>query len=186
MGKVHTDDAHIIALQTGIFVTRSVRRLAPPDNWNADMVKKLDKPPWEYGHTNVGARMVPNSRVKKVESPQISREQILPDAAPLSALLPSIPEVVDEGVLDDEAGTESSSSASSCRRSSSMVADVQSRAVVAQPLESESMETETERLDQQRNNQRDQTRKLVLRVAAPAGLLLPSLQVQQAKPRCVV
>ena len=145
LGKVHTNDAHIVALQTGIFVTRSVRRLAPPDNWNADMVKNLDKPPWEYGYTNLGARMVPNSRVKKAESPQISREQILPDAAPLSALLPSIPEVVDEGVLDDEAGTESSSSASSSRRSSGMVADVQSPAVVAPPLESESMETETER-----------------------------------------
>lgn len=61
LGKALTNDTHIIAHGTGVFVTRSVRRLPTP--FVLEDLGDLRFSPWEFGYAAVGHRMVYNKHL---------------------------------------------------------------------------------------------------------------------------
>jgi hypothetical protein len=51
-----SNDCHIIGTPTGIFTTRSIRRL--PDSFQLELLGEITASPWEYGYANLGHRLV--------------------------------------------------------------------------------------------------------------------------------
>ena len=61
LGKTLVNDTHIIAHSTGVFVTRSVRRLPTP--FVLEELGDLHHSPWEFGYASLGHRMLYNRHV---------------------------------------------------------------------------------------------------------------------------
>ena len=53
--KTMMNDCHVIGTATGIFVTRSIRRL--PTSFQLEQLGDLTACPWEYGYANLGHRL---------------------------------------------------------------------------------------------------------------------------------
>ena len=60
LSKTMSNDCHIIGTPTGIFTTRSIRRL--PDSFQLEMLGEITASPWEYGYANLGHRLVYSKR----------------------------------------------------------------------------------------------------------------------------
>ena len=60
LSKTISNDCHIIGTPTGIFITRSIRRL--PDSFQLELLGELTASPWEYGHANLGHRLIYSRR----------------------------------------------------------------------------------------------------------------------------
>ena len=56
LSKTVSNDCHIIGTASGIFITRSIRRL--PDSFHLEALGDLTAAPWEYGYANLGHRLV--------------------------------------------------------------------------------------------------------------------------------
>ena len=61
--KTMMNDCHVIGTATGIFVTRSIRRL--PCSFQLEQLGDLTACPWEYGYANLGHRLVYSKRVSQ-------------------------------------------------------------------------------------------------------------------------
>ena len=61
--KTMMNDCHVIGTATGIFVTRSIRRL--PSSFQLEQLGDLTACPWEYGYANLGHRLVYSKRVSQ-------------------------------------------------------------------------------------------------------------------------
>ena len=61
LGKTLTNDTHIIAHGSGVFVTRSVRRLPTP--FVLEELGSMEFSPWEFGYAALGHRMVYNKHL---------------------------------------------------------------------------------------------------------------------------
>ena len=61
LGKTLTNDTHIIAHGSGVFVTRSVRRLPTP--FVLEELGAMEFGPWEFGYAALGHRMVYNKHL---------------------------------------------------------------------------------------------------------------------------
>ena len=61
--KTMMNDCHVIGTATGIFVTRSIRRL--PTSFQLEQLGDLTACPWEYGYANLGHRLVYSKRVSQ-------------------------------------------------------------------------------------------------------------------------
>ncbi|CAE7221064.1 RE2 [Symbiodinium sp. CCMP2592] len=117
LGKTSRNDVNIIGTPAGIYVTRSVRRLANP--WDLDLAVSVETCVWEHGLASLGSQLV---LAKRVAPPA-------PVPVPVPAEVSSGPVVApgENGVElaedvaaspHDVAGSDPSSSNSSSRRSS--------------------------------------------------------------------
>ena len=61
--KTMTNDCHAIGAPTGIFVTRSIRRL--PESFKLELLGELVTSPWEHGCSSLGHRLVYSKRVSQ-------------------------------------------------------------------------------------------------------------------------
>ena len=61
--KTMTNDCHAIGAPTGIFVTRSIRRL--PESFQLELLGELVTSPWEHGCSSLGHRLVYSKRVSQ-------------------------------------------------------------------------------------------------------------------------
>ena len=77
LGKAHSSDAHIIAYEGTLFVTRSVRRL--PVQHNLELLGAIEVGPWDHGLTSLGHRLVNTKRLSVPEGIAVGRA--LPDHA---------------------------------------------------------------------------------------------------------
>ena len=55
-----SNNCHIIGTPTGIFITRSIRRL--PESFQLEALGELTASPWEYGYANFGHRLIYSRR----------------------------------------------------------------------------------------------------------------------------
>ena len=77
LGKTLVNDTHIIAHPSGVFVTRSVRRLPTP--FVLEELGDVHHSPWEFGYASLGHRMLYNRQVsppQAVGMPMIDVEAI--------------------------------------------------------------------------------------------------------------
>ena len=75
LGKVHSSDAHIIAYQGTLFVTRSVRRL--PIQHNLELLGSIEVGPWDHGLASLGHKLASTKRLSVPEGLVVGK--VLPD-----------------------------------------------------------------------------------------------------------
>ena len=61
--KTMMNDCHVVGTATGIFVTRSIRRL--PISFQLEQLGDLTTSPWQYKCANLGHRLVYSKRVSQ-------------------------------------------------------------------------------------------------------------------------
>ena len=60
LSETMSNDYHIIGTPTGIFITRSIRRLC--DSFQPELLGEITASPWEYVHANLGHRLIYSRR----------------------------------------------------------------------------------------------------------------------------
>ena len=71
------NDCHVIGTSTGIFVTRSIRRL--PDSFHLEALGEITAAPWDYGYANLGHRLVYSKRITQPTATAVGAELKLGD-----------------------------------------------------------------------------------------------------------
>ena len=77
LSKDISNDSHIIGTPTGIFLTRSIRRL--PTSFDLDLLGELTASPWNYGCASLGHRLVHAKRVVPPPAVAFDSSLRLPD-----------------------------------------------------------------------------------------------------------
>ena len=77
LSKAISNDSHIIGTPTGIFLTRSIRRL--PTSFDLDLLGELTASPWNYGCASLGHRLVHAKRVVPPRAVAFDSSLRLPD-----------------------------------------------------------------------------------------------------------
>ena len=91
LGKTNANDAHIVAFQGTLFVTRSVRRLTNP--FNLEALGEIEVGPWDHGLASLGHRLI------------INKKQSVPVGIAISGPIPEKKDD-DEVPPPDEAGSD--------------------------------------------------------------------------------
>eukprot|EP00435_Cladocopium_sp_Y103_P030053 s1683_g7.t1 len=79
LSKSANNDCHIVASGSGLYVTRSIRRLPDAESFQLEPLGEITASPWEYGYASLGHRLVYSKRSSLPHAVGIGSELKLDD-----------------------------------------------------------------------------------------------------------
>ena len=68
LGKVPANDLNICGTALGVYLSSTIRRLPPDQQWNKQVIKEFQGKPYKYGLSSLGGRLVPGVKARKPET----------------------------------------------------------------------------------------------------------------------
>ena len=96
LGRTLQNNMYVCGTSLGIYLSSTIRRLPPTQQWAGDLLKSFSGKPWKYGLAVLGNRLVPGLPMRN-PVPAL-------DDVPATVVMPRLPQRADPG--PDEAGSD--------------------------------------------------------------------------------